>query len=864
MIDIPGYSIKREIGTGGMASVYLAVQTSLDREVALKVMAPALAADPTFSKRFLQEARTLASLAHPNIVAVYDVGVTPSQLHYFSMQYLPGGDFATRVQRGIDERELTQTVAGVARALGYAHQRGYVHRDVAPGNILFDANGNPVLTDFGIALAAASGSRVTSTGFSVGTSHYMSPEQARGGDVDARSDIYSLGVLSYFGLAGKPPYDGADGFAVAYAHVFEPIPRLPPERAHWQPLIDCALAKEPKDRYAGIEEFLDGLAAVVPQYATLFREEPAESATQVLTPTPRAANNNGDPATRAMNRPTIDSGPRSVRASVRTAPPAASAVAASAVETRSWLRAWPLLIVLLGVGLIAFALFAQFTRRKPALTPLPAIPVAAPASTPAAPLVADSAAPVPPPTIVASSPAPTPAAAASPPLAGDSNAAPIASAATPPDNVASSNSVAASGSAVDVPAADDSQAASETLDPAQMPTVVDPVVEAIRVGRIDLVGQRLTTPPGANALELFTFALKLDPKNKVARQGIVDIARKYIEFADKAQSAGDPAQFSQFLDRASEVAKAIAEGQDVERDVAAKRQRAAEPFIVKAKAAAATWDKAGATAAYEKALQLDPNSAVAREGLKFAANIGEPGFAFHDKLGDSGQGPELVILAGAKVAMGRFVVTRGEFKRFWTAAGSREFAGKEPTCRDRESIFHSSKGRNWQDPGIKQEDNHPVVCVAWEEAAAYAKWLSQQTGKRYRMPSPAEFDAVARKAPSGDCKTANLADASFKRDFDSRQGSDCDDGFGATAPVGHFEPVAGGIYDIDGNVRQWVGACGNGTVSESGSGCRDFLAKGRAWLSVASKEVATAGDSFAADVALNSVGFRVVRELDNK
>ena len=137
MIDIPGYVIKREIGSGGMASVHLAVQTSLEREVALKVMSPSLASDPTFSKRFLQEARMLASLAHPNIVAVYDVGVTPGQLHYFSMQYLPGGDFASRVQHGMEERDLTLTLAGVARALGYAHQRGYVHRDVAPGNILF-------------------------------------------------------------------------------------------------------------------------------------------------------------------------------------------------------------------------------------------------------------------------------------------------------------------------------------------------------------------------------------------------------------------------------------------------------------------------------------------------------------------------------------------------------------------------------------------------------------------------------------------------------------------------------------------------------------------------------------------------------
>ena len=302
MIDIPGYAIKREIGAGGMATVHLAVQTSLDREVALKVMSPALAADPTFSKRFLQEARMLASLAHPNIVAVYDVGVTPNQLHYFSMQYLPRGDFGSRVRHGLDERELTQTVAGVAKALGYAHQRGYVHRDVAPGNILYDANNNPVLTDFGIALAAATGTRITSTGFSVGTSHYMSPEQARGGDVDLRSDIYSLGVLCYFGLVGKPPYEGADGFAVAYAHVFEPIPRLPPEKAHWQSLIDRALAKDPKDRFADTDAFLEALAGVVPQYAAIFRDDSADAPLPPPPPVPAPA-----PTVVSMPKPPLPS-----------------------------------------------------------------------------------------------------------------------------------------------------------------------------------------------------------------------------------------------------------------------------------------------------------------------------------------------------------------------------------------------------------------------------------------------------------------------------------------------------------------------------------------------------------------------------
>jgi formylglycine-generating enzyme required for sulfatase activity len=833
VIDIPGYLIRREIGAGGMASVHLAVQTSLDREVALKVMAPALAADPTFSKRFLQEARMLASLAHPNIVAVYDVGVTPEQLHYFSMQYLPGGDFAARVARGIDERELTQTIAGVAKALGYAHQRGYVHRDVAPGNILYDANSNPVLTDFGIALAAASGSRITSTGFSVGTSHYMSPEQARGGDVDLRSDIYSLGVLCYYGLAGKPPYDGADGFAVAYAHVFEPIPRLPAERAHWQHLIDRALAKDAKDRYADTEEFLDALAIVVPQYATLFRDEPVDAppaalkapaaATMVSIPAPRPAGNGVDASPRAASRP--------LAADTPTNPSLQRPVVAptTATSARNWMRAWPLLIVLLGVGLIGFALLTRGAKH-----PAAAIPPAADQP--------------PPPTPAATTPTLPAATAATPPAGVGTEAVPAPANVTPPPATAMDS----------IDAAEAQAAGDNSLDPANLPTVVDPVVDAIRLGRIDLAAQRLTTPPAANALDHFTLALKLDPKNKAAKQGIVDIAKKYIEFADKNLAAGDTVQFGQFLDRASDVAKPLTDNADVVKAIAAARAKAADPFIAQGKSAATAWDKAGAKAAYEKALQVDPNSAAARDGLKLAAGIGEPGFVFRDKTADGAQGPEMVIV-NARAAIGRHDVTRGEFRRFWAAAGSSAFAGREFSCRDRESIFRSTKKRTWENPDIVQDDSHPVVCIGWPEAAAFAQWLSKQTGKHYRLPSPAEFDEVARRALAGECK-ANLADASYKRQFDSRQGSDCDDGFAATAPVGRF-PLVDGVYDIDGNVREWVGACSGGAAAEAGSSCRDFIVKGRGWLSLA-KESVTASDTYGADVGLNSVGFRVARELE--
>ena len=262
MIEIPGYIIKGDISLGATASILLADQSSLDREVALKIMAAGLVGDKAHTQRFMQVARTLASFSHPNIVAVYDVGTTEELAPYYSMQYLPGGDFMTRAQQEMSEPDLTETLASIARAVGYIHQRGLIHRAIMPQNVLYDPYNTPVLIDFGVAPTPTQESFVTNTGFAVDVGRYMSPEQARGGEQDARSDIYSLGALTFLGLTGRPPYDGADGFAIAYAHVFEPIPRLPAVKAHWQPLIDCALAKDPKDRYASIEEFLDALTNV--------------------------------------------------------------------------------------------------------------------------------------------------------------------------------------------------------------------------------------------------------------------------------------------------------------------------------------------------------------------------------------------------------------------------------------------------------------------------------------------------------------------------------------------------------------------------------------------------------------------------
>ena len=602
VIDIPGYVIKREIGLGGMASVHLATQTSLEREVALKVMSPALAADPTFSKRFLQEARMLASLSHPNIVAVYDVGVTPNQVHYFSMQYLPGGDLAGKVRRGIEERDLVIAIAGVAKALGYAHQRGYVHRDVAPGNILYDSNNNPVLTDFGIALAAASGSRITSAGFSVGTSHYMSPEQARGGDVDSRSDIYSLGVLTYFSLTGKPPFDGADGFAVAYAHVFEAVPRLPPAHAHWQPLIDRALAKDAKDRFSDADEFLEGLAAAVPQYAGLFRDDvgtpiapPAAAAATITLPAAKAPTS--DVPTRVPRSPTPEPATVArgrVTPSTSSTPPSATTPAKS---TPALLRWWPVFIVLIGVGLIAFAMIARNNKTTPARTA-----TTQPAPEPVAPPPTPSNSEPPPASPQPTTPATTAAVEPTPNVASSAHAGTSATA----------NAPAAATTAMDAAEASDAQAAgADATASTDFPTVVDPVTEAVRLGRIDFSAQRLTSPAGSNALERFQFALKLDPKNKPARQGIVDIGKRYIDIAEKNRAGSDWTQYDQYLKRAADVGKSLPDDNDIPKAIEQSRQNVAAPFVAQGKAAVAVSDKAAAKTAFEKAQQLDPDNLTA-------------------------------------------------------------------------------------------------------------------------------------------------------------------------------------------------------------------------------------------------------------
>lgn len=261
------YRVEALVGSGGFAWVYRGFDPELDIPVALKVLKPQFAGDPTFEERFRREASTAAKLRHPNIVNIYAVGREGDAV-YFAMDYLPTG-LADKLEASpfLPEEFVVRVGIDVARALGFAHREGVVHRDIKVDNILFDTHGNAVVADFGIARALTGYVGHTGTNMVVGTPQYFAPEQARAKPLDGRADIYSLGVSLYRAITGRLPFEGDDWYEIARQHVEEAPPA--PSRfnsaispAFEQLLLRC-LAKHPDDRPATGEQLADELSAVL-------------------------------------------------------------------------------------------------------------------------------------------------------------------------------------------------------------------------------------------------------------------------------------------------------------------------------------------------------------------------------------------------------------------------------------------------------------------------------------------------------------------------------------------------------------------------------------------------------------------------
>ncbi|WP_338316132.1 Stk1 family PASTA domain-containing Ser/Thr kinase, partial [Streptomyces bohaiensis] len=266
------YELVRQLGRGGMAQVHLAHDRRLGRTVAVKTLLSDHAQDTVFQQRFQREAQAVASLNHPAIAAVYDTGegeVNGVVVPYIVMEYVEGATLADLLERGpMMPEEALRICAGVLRALAYSHEHGIVHRDIKPANVMLTTEGQVKVMDFGIARAmGAGGMTMTATSTVIGTAHYLSPEQARGEKVDARSDLYSSGCLLYELLTGRPPFDGESAVAVAYQHVTAE-PDLPSHRAagiasEIDDVVMVSLAKGREERYQTADEMRLDIEAVL-------------------------------------------------------------------------------------------------------------------------------------------------------------------------------------------------------------------------------------------------------------------------------------------------------------------------------------------------------------------------------------------------------------------------------------------------------------------------------------------------------------------------------------------------------------------------------------------------------------------------
>lgn len=712
-MEVPGYRLVRTVGTSGMATVYMAMQRSLERQVAVKVFDTG---DIEAIARFEQLLRTSARFTNTHIVAAHQIGRTDDGRLFHSMPFLLSAELSRHNLRA-KPLKIAALLREILEALDHAHRRGIVHGGIKPANVLFDERGHARLADFGIARCAAELGHPHP-----GAAGYLSPEQARGQPPGQRSDLYSVGVLAYELLTGVLPFRGEDAVATAIAHVEQPIPRLPPMVAAWQPWIDQALAKLPSQRFQSAEAMASALSAI-----------------------DGLEDGSSRRARRTMKFP---------------APP--------------WTIAAAVLVVAAGAA-AGWAVWAP--HRAPAAA------------------VADTA--------VASDPG-VPAASALP-------AAPASSATA----------------AAAAPLAERVQRLLAQAD-------------ALRTG------DHLFSPPGDNAAEEYLTALTLDPGNPAAVAGINAMLATLRHRLDIAWRGGRLAQALTLLKQCDLLATHASLGA---RRAWQARRGAFAKTVGDAVASAAHGHDAQRLAALKPLADLLPASypagfdpAVAER----AATTLAAGTLLRDP-----NGPVLVYVPAAgnapAFAIQRVEVTRADYAAFVQAT-------QRPASRCLEAYnpFSRMQHLTWQKPGFPQGNDHPAVCVSWDDAVAYAAWLSKTTGQDYRLPSSTEWLRAAQGMPKATpCQLGNVDDVSRKSAMDNDKWT-CDDGAEYTAAVGHYAASGVGAFDLYGNVSEWLAG--------GSAGSRNF--RGLSWRDGSHQTPLGRQGSADADIGYTSVGFRLVRVID--
>ncbi|HID62117.1 MAG TPA: hypothetical protein EYP49_05175 [Anaerolineae bacterium] len=388
------YKILKEIGRGGFAVVYKALDTTLNRTVALKVLTAPPPGDPTFLERFWREAQTAANLKHPNIVAIYEVAEFEGR-YCLAMEFLPGRTLAQVLQEegALPPKQVAEITQQLTSALDYAHARGFVHRDIKPSNVIVDDQGHVTLTDFG-TVKPAEGTRLTAPWMSIGTPEYMSPEQISGLVVEPASDIYSLGIVCYEMLSGQVPFSGATPH-VLHAHIYDPPPPLTELVAQIPEVvaevIHHALAKKPEMRFANAGEMARALTAAVEAAAELAPEAAAarkqDRATVPLSKklTPHPTRITGFPRRVVDIEAREEAIRRAVAAERERKTPAAVEKPTPLPGVRKGLPRWAIAIggLLLVVGLLGVGVIVYRPRMIP-LKPTPVTPSVLPTQGPVA------------------------------------------------------------------------------------------------------------------------------------------------------------------------------------------------------------------------------------------------------------------------------------------------------------------------------------------------------------------------------------------------------------------------------------------------------------------------------------------------
>lgn len=763
-LKISGLKLLSKIGEGGMSVVYLAEQVSLKRKVAVKVMRLDFANNDLDVQRFKHEAKTIASLDHPNIINIYNIGLTTNGEIFYTMPYLNHGDFSNYIIK--DEQEFILLLQSICDGLSFAHDRGVIHRDIKPENLLFDKFGNIRIADFGIAISQES-NRVTKEHQIVGSAQYMSPEQARSLKVDAPSDIYSLGIVIYERLTGRVPFDSDESISILVNHVSMEPPKLQPKMRHWQKLIDKCLAKSPDDRFQSMPELKIALSKI---------------------PTSSIQRTNSS----ILNIFSDDRGKHLI-----------------------WFL--PSLLVLFVIALIGI------NKNKGGIVdtkPLVEISSEDNTNTDTQDVKQEMSAE---------------------PKQADINdfntkfPLIVNSFESQPEFL------------IDVLNQSfglDQYAAENKLDYEDNILYEQQEIDnLLKLAQENIENYQLSKPLDNNATDQLLTVLIMSPDNIEAIKGLESIGQKYFQLIENALKTRD---FDTAYKHSSSLEKFKQKSNYSNRKFDSQKNALLD--TIKQSKLIETVDTSNQIMTLEKIIKVFSPEDLLLDQLAHQSSLIE-GPKIGEKLLDE-LGIESVVLSKTLAV----TLTEITIKNYAVFANSSNRTASK--CKHKGggiNSFFSSK--YWNKPFFPQDLDHPVVCVTQADAVAYSQWLSAETGNIYRLPSRQEWQNLASVASNSfkPCRTANVSGKEAEKIRNKEDKYICTDSYIYTAPVATFSENKQGLFDVQGNVSEWI-ACNDPT-------CQTPVAMGSSWFNGKQTNTLELSETLAQNTSYSYVGFRLVQEL---